>query len=402
MKTRPCSLSLFRRTKGTFDKPNDRRGKHKKEDRLNRINLNLKQYLHSVGPHGSKLYASRCDGGLCRECNAPATSYVTTSDRDAYVCTECGRVDPDIFITGDLPQHEIRSLVPCSDPITALILQGKCSSRFTKTPIHDLTGTSYNGKNYVSERLKQAQNLEPAIVPEHMEEIEEQFCRLAYCEETISPDLKQWKKEEVVGLLRSMGKRFNDLYTENWVQILVRLCREFKDYRIKTVGPLLHQDYAALMQCMYERFYETFCKHFRAVNQPGKKNVPKLDLVFLYFLHCIDGEKAVRLYGKYFTNQTIKTQSNAIAKTFQRVIEICNKTRQLDQESYSFSSETQSKPATLAPLKLVVEKIWLLPRTPFETRRFWQTYNFPKQSSDLTPETLKLLKNLVTCYGESS
>ena len=366
--------STARRYKGTHDYPQDSRGKHTKADRRRQINSAIKDGIKWVESTG-KYSDSYCD-----DCGAAASAFTLSEDKSGYVCTECGTMaEARVYMDSFQSTKDIQRGVRQASTARAE-WEYSCQNAgigVTRAPINDCTGTTYHGKNYAAERIKMASNSEPEILPQHMETIRETYLQLAAEQQSnynraqgeegekkeyakarpivakdyedyvkrgpLIPPLSFFTKDHVIRLLGKCGitvtlnqkeRSMVHVYAENWVQIICSLCWEIKPEILRVFGELLPHDRGQEMLEMYSPFYEIFVQKHKG-HTPGTKNVPKLDVVFLYFLFLLGGKDEVKKYGRLFVGKRVGIDQKALYNTTKKVLQISESVSKINPPVYA-------------------------------------------------------------------
>lgn len=332
---------ILRRKKGSSDYPEDGRGKHTKQSRSTSFKKAQEEGVEDVRR------SMRYSASLCDDCGASPNDFVLSSDKDCYVCTQCGNVLKGCVVVDGYqnPKDIPDKYVSIKDPLTEWAHRMEdCGIRTTKAPINPDTGTTYNGGNYAAERVKQARNVEPQIPDSDLQQIAETYYTLATAKEhqglrscknviknykdllmngPIIPPLNLFSKEHIIRVLNQCNPEFVDKYAENWVQVLCYLAMNHPREESIVVGELLDGATGELLLAMYQPFYLAFHKHHKK-NEPGQKNGPKLDMVFLHFMYLMGGTELVQKYGRYFVGKWILSKYQTAKKTMARILEICD------------------------------------------------------------------------------
>lgn len=258
--------------------PKDKRGKHTKASRIERKNKNN---LHKRGPI------------TCRECDAPESAFVPTSDNDRMVCTKCG------WVSNDVIYKESRNFL---DNYTFLSIQRSC----------------YQRRNYFAERMRQFCNTEPRFTVE-----EENYIRAVYklfldvFPEEYGPE--NLSRSKIKCIFRTLNEYLPHLYfntkSERWLQAI-----SLFNPNISCGDP----EIASKMKLMYEMVALVFESYYKP--KLKLKNIPKINifcLIFLYNVSCIH----LIDHGWYFLSEDFFYQSKTMLSNFEKcceILQMCN------------------------------------------------------------------------------
>lgn len=255
--------------------PDDRRGKHTKQQRLEAKKEAAEQYARLHVDDSSV---------FCHNCSAPSTSFVPSSDDDCLVCCQCGATQDDNNIV------DTRTFTSVSNRTTC-----------------------YRHCNYFSERLKQATNTEPGFTRDELCQIkgvfnsfkdqnpllwnQTTFCKTRFgtiCKllNVIDPNEKWVQKQE------------------RWFQAMEFLFGPVDNYF------LIDSTSETLLKNLYEIVTLVFVYFIK--DKEERHNMPNIDLVVLILLYNMPQE-ALERHGWYFLSPKIYWEDQSIAKSYRLV-----------------------------------------------------------------------------------
>lgn len=287
------------------EKEIENRGKYSKKYYEKR---NADDIANGIRNSNSNNYAS----DMCIHCNSSSdVSFVRTKEYDV-VCTKCGVVQPN-----------------------ETFYYGQTQTLLELSP-------AYQEKTYISERLRQFANLEPRIPRKDLFLIGLVYCEFdkINCEiidskktntekddELRDKGLFGWfkanpgdiTKETIKKLLQIIDKKiqfteeikkgiktksFTNKYSERWLQIKIFICGE--DYYTNHICDI--PDKELLNELLTEAALVSYVyKHKRVecgISNIKKKNMIKIDLLFLLLLYSIS-EETLKQFGWYFTSKKL-------------------------------------------------------------------------------------------------
>lgn len=281
-------------------KKQDMRGKHTKKSRLVK-KLEFENYLNNTVRTPS---CSNCSG----------TNLVPTDDQDALVCTACGVVSNNLIVDGacDITEPRPRSaLYRQRNYFAECVLHASaCDPRFTSSEQYKI--------NLVWSALHDKDPDTWQNSPSSFSKFRfQQICRIL---DKIEPN-RRWKQK-----------------LERWLQAKEIIYGPDDSFR-------LPDEYTChTLKILFDpiaKFFETKFKK----NEPGKHNIPKMDLIFLVLLYNIAPEAVVQ-HGWYFLSKNIVWPTSAIEKDYKRVRHIArcvnkeflkkNKQSHVRSESYAW------------------------------------------------------------------
>lgn len=252
-------------------KRKDRRGRHTKAERLEKIRA-FKNSIQVI---------------TCRGCHEILDESIRTVEGDAIVCTKCGLVDDNVCF-----DHE--------------------------TPIFDFIPKSsvYRHKSYFAEKIRQARNTEPRLREQELDilstvyNIYNRHCPVLWSE-------PMFTKKHAGRICRLIKRIYPTTQfharAERWFQYRTYLCGN---------GNLaLPEDIAENLRMMFDPCAYFFLYYVKAKNPP-KYNITKLDLVTLVLLYNIS-YKALSKHGWYFLNKNILRKTDSIRKDMSELREVC-------------------------------------------------------------------------------
>ncbi len=254
-------------------KKNDGRGKHTKQSRLAK-KIDTANYIRNnvVTP-------------CCSNCTG--TNFVPTDDNDALVCTTCGMVSNNLLIEGACDITEPR---PCS--------------------------AAYRQRNYFAECILHASACDPRFTSAEQSKISMVWSAL-HDKDPLTWSLKadsfsKFRFQQICRILDRIepNKRWKQKL-ERWLQAKTVIYGDKEDFS-------LPDEYTCMtLKILFDPIAKFFETRFKK-NEPGKHNIPKMDLIFLVLLYNI-GPEAVKQHGWYFLSKNIIWPSNAIEKDYARI-----------------------------------------------------------------------------------
>ena len=305
-------------------KENEMREKHTKKSREEK-NKQLQEYYKKIK-----------EIDICKECGS--VDFRPTNDNDSYVCIKCGMLSNiQIF------DYEI----PISTPKTI---------------------SYYLHRNYFAERMRQWNNTEPRFTKDAKNKISTIFTILQ------EQNSDYWAYNELSFSKAKFGeicRILNHLYPEDrWNTKLERWLQARSIIYTKKFNLYYHPDanLIELLKTLFDPVAYCFATKFKNLKEFKRHNIPKLDLIILFFLYTID-EKYVIRYGWYYFNDQIYWQSNSIKKDYKRIIilfnyvnnnfKYTNKTNVIRRESYNWYRKYKIKTCDLEHL------VWLITQSEY-------------------------------------
>lgn len=293
------------------------RGKHTKKSRLVK-KLEFDKYVRDF------IRTPSCD-------NCSGTCLVPTDDQDAYVCTSCGMVSNNLIIDGARDVTESR---PCS--------------------------AVYRQRNYFAECVLHASACDPRFTAAEQYKINVVWSAL-HDKDPITWSNKETsfskgRFQQICRILDKMepGKRWKQKL-ERWLQARQIIYGEREDHSIPD------EFTCHTLRILFDpiaKFFETKFKK----NEPGKHNIPKMDLIFLVLLYNIAPE-AVQRHGWYSLSKNIVWPTLAIEKDYERIRKITkavntqflnkNKQTHVRSESYAWLHKHKYKVPPLEELVML-------------------------------------------------
>lgn len=285
------SQKLYRSIKKFRNRQKDRRGKHKKKDRLERIRTVKNAMFYSP---------------ICRSCHAEMDPNIKTFEGDAIVCRSCGVVDD----------------MQCYD--------------FEPPPnVWDRNSPLYMHKNYFAEKLLQARNKEPRFTEKELDvmsmvyDIFRTTCPILWAEHNFT-------KKHCAKICRIISKHYPKSpfcrRVERWYQ--------FRTYICGPSGYELTAEVANNLRTLFDA-YAYFFSIYQKRQGKSKRNITQLDLVIIVLLYNLGYEK-INCYGWYFLNHNIVNKTPSIVKDRNVIKEI---TENINKDILKFEYQTnQIKP----------------------------------------------------------
>lgn len=264
-------------------KKDDRRGKHTKESRRQKLD-EAKRFFDSI------VASITCD-------NCAGNAFVPTDEGDATVCTCCGLVSNTRLIDGASDMLcEFRGSLP------------------------------YKSRNYFAERLQQARNREPRFTTSEANKINYVWSVLHDQDRnTWGNAAKTFSKQKFRQICRILdevepGKRWKQKL-EKWWQARAVIYGEDRSWET------LDEYHTFMLKVLFDPFACFFQLYFKYTPENTKKrNIPKIDLVILVLLYNIS-EEALSRYGWYFLSKNIVWPTTSTLEHYDTMCQIfdrCN------------------------------------------------------------------------------
>lgn len=251
----------------------DRRGRHTKESRLQRI----KSIQESIPRRPT-----------CTGCGANLNYNITTDDGDALVCQSCGVVDPmPIFDTDEIS-------FPC----------------MPGSPL-------YRHRYYFGERILQARNSEPRLCDDELD-----ILSLVY-NWYRDRDPVFWyegvfTKRHMSMICRHLVKRYPK---SSWTRRVERWF-QYRTYICGQTGLQLQDDVAATLRLLFDAYSRYFQIYAKGTTKK-RMNITQLDMVMMILLYSVSPEY-LPVYGWYFLNKNLINRTPSIYKNYHVAREVCN------------------------------------------------------------------------------
>lgn len=303
-------------------KENDMRGRHTKKSREDK-RKQLQEYYKKIK-----------ETDTCKECGS--FDFRPSSDNDSYVCIKCGMLSNIQVFDYESPIDTPKSI------------------------------SYYLHRNYFAERMRQWSNTEPRFTKDAKNKISSIFTIL----QEQNPDY--WAYNELSFSKARFGeicRILNKLYPEDrWNTKLERWLQARSIIYTKKFNPDYHPDFTLieLLKTLFDPVAYCFTNYFKDLNEFKRHNIPKLDLIILFFLYTINEELVIR-YGWYFLSEQLYWQSNSIKKDFKRIkvlfdyvnndFKYNSKTNIIRRASYSWFRHNKLKTCDLEHL------VWLITRS---------------------------------------
>lgn len=262
----------------------DRRGRHTKESRAEKLKLILENIKRRPS---------------CENCAHALSFEITTDCGDALVCSVCGVVDSMPIFDSD------------SDPVPCI----------KGSPM-------YRHRYYFGERIKQAKNEEPRFKDGELD-ILSKVHDLFTGDASLYWDDRFFTKKHMAIMCRLLTKQFPKSFwtrrSERWFQ--------FRTYICGNTGLQLPQDIAVKLRFLFDAYSRYFQIYITDKKQKKKANITQLDIVILILLFSLD-PKYVNDFGWYFLNKNLINRTPSTFKNYTAAKEICEMINQRILKEY--------------------------------------------------------------------
>lgn len=265
----------------------DGRGKHTKESRKQKA-LELQRFFALLDVHIS-----------CANCGGD--NFAPTQDLDSSTCTSCGLVTN---------ERNIEGITDCRLDVHSSVL--------------------YSHRNYLAERIQQARALEPPFTTSQQNKIsvlwhyiydkardaargtENGFGTNPFDWSLSERSFSKYRFRQICGLLDQLepGRRWKQKL-EKWWQARAIIYGEDRTWNV------LDDYHAQAVKILFDPIGARFDQAHRK-KEPGKHNIPKLDIIILVLLYNIS-EETLEKYGWYFLSNNIVHPTASTLSDYDRV-----------------------------------------------------------------------------------